>query len=141
MFKNSRLSLKIIFLLIFTDTLEAFVQFCFKKTALTAGNMTVSSLQNAAAFCQVMLVSGYLWTGIISVMLIFIIWSTVLSRIDLSVAVPIASFSYILVPLVSIFYFHEKISALRWLGIFAILTGVIFVSMSAEKEKIPGGSA
>jgi undecaprenyl phosphate-alpha-L-ara4N flippase subunit ArnE len=67
--------------------------------------------------------------------LTFIIWSTILSKIDLSVAVPIASFSYILVPLVSIIFLHEKISALRWLGIFFILAGVIFVSLSSREKE------
>ena len=65
----------------------------------------------------------------------FIIWSTVLSKIDLSVAVPIASFSYILVALVSILFLHETITLLRWMGIFLILTGVIFVSVSSRAEE------
>jgi undecaprenyl phosphate-alpha-L-ara4N flippase subunit ArnE len=66
----------------------------------------------------------------------FIIWSTILSRIDLSAAVPIASFSYILVPLVSIVFLHEKISNLRWLGIFFIILGVIFVSLSSQEKEV-----
>jgi uncharacterized membrane protein len=67
----------------------------------------------------------------------FIVWSTILSKIDLSVAVPIASFSYILVALVSILFLHETITLLRWIGIFLILTGVIFVSVSSRvKESI-----
>jgi uncharacterized membrane protein len=65
----------------------------------------------------------------------FIIWSTILSKIDLSVAVPIASFSYILVALVSILFLHETITLLRWMGIFLILTGVIFVSVSSRAEE------
>jgi drug/metabolite transporter (DMT)-like permease len=140
MLKKSHLTLKIILLLVFTDTLEAFTQFCFKKSAIGAADTTISSFQQAAGFIQAMLSCGYLWLGVTSVVLIFVIWSTVLSRIDLSVAVPIASFSYVLVPLVSIFYFHEKISGLRWLGIIFILMGVIAVSKSTEKEKSPGGA-
>jgi undecaprenyl phosphate-alpha-L-ara4N flippase subunit ArnE len=65
----------------------------------------------------------------------FIIWSTILSKIDLSVAVPIASFSYILVALVSILFLHETITLLRWMGIFLILTGVIFVSVSSRVKE------
>jgi len=65
----------------------------------------------------------------------FIIWSTILSKIDLSIAVPIASFSYILVALVSILFLHETINLLRWMGIFLILTGVIFVSVSSRVKE------
>jgi drug/metabolite transporter (DMT)-like permease len=68
------------------------------------------------------------------VFLTFVIWSTILSKIDLSVAVPIASFSYILVPIVSIVFLHEQISLFRWLGILLILTGVVFVSLSTEEK-------
>ncbi|MDD4954808.1 MAG: EamA family transporter, partial [Candidatus Omnitrophica bacterium] len=67
--------------------------------------------------------------------LIFVIWSTILSKIDLSVAVPVASFSYILVPLTSIVFLHEKINGVRWLGIIFILMGIIFTSLSS-KERI-----
>lgn len=137
MFKNNHLTLKIILLLVFTDMLETFTQFCFKKAALTGTEILVPSLPQAITFVQAMLSSGFLWMGALSVMLIFVIWSTILSRIDLSVAVPIASFSYILVPLVSIFYFHERIDILRWLGIISILTGVIMVTKSAEKPPAP----
>jgi uncharacterized membrane protein len=65
----------------------------------------------------------------------FIIWSSILSKIDLSMAVPIASFSYILVALVSILFLHETITLLRWMGIFLILTGVIFVSVSSRVKE------
>lgn len=68
--------------------------------------------------------------------LTFIIWSTILSKIDLSIAVPIASFSYILVPLASIFFLHEEMSLLDWTGIFFILTGVIIVSRSTKRVEI-----
>ena len=65
---------------------------------------------------------------------IFIIWSLILSKIDLSVAVPIASLSYILVPFVSIIFLHERITALRWLGVFFVLAGVILVSLSSKER-------
>jgi uncharacterized membrane protein len=47
--------------------------------------------------------------------------------------VPIASFSYITIPLVSIVFLHETVSALRWLGISFILLGVVLVSLSSRE--------
>jgi drug/metabolite transporter (DMT)-like permease len=58
----------------------------------------------------------------------------ILSKIDLSVAVPIASFSYILVPVVSIVFLHEQITALRWLGVLFVLVGVVLVSLSSKER-------
>jgi drug/metabolite transporter (DMT)-like permease len=89
------------------------------------------------AFLKSVFLSGYLWAGMLSVILTFIIWSTLLSKIDLSVAVPLASFSYILVPLVSIFLLQEKISLLRWTGISLILLGVIVVSLTSKEKELP----
>jgi len=127
-------TLKILLLLVFSDVLETWTQFCFKKGALSEIGFDVRNLSDAFIFLQGVFASPFLWLGILSVMLTFIIWSTVLSRIDLSVAVPIASFSYILVPLTSIVFLHEKVSALRWAGILFILMGVISVSMSAGEK-------
>lgn len=135
---RKRLTLKIFLFLIFTDILETVTQYCFKRGALGASTFEISGLGALISFLKVVFSSPFLWIGLLSVLATFIIWSTILSKIDLSVAVPIASFSYILVPLVCVFTLHEKISILRWLGIFLILGGVIVVSLSSkEKEEKP----
>jgi drug/metabolite transporter (DMT)-like permease len=134
MFKK-KLTLKILSVLIFSDLLETFTQFCFKKSTFSQSEFYITGLLDSVVFLKGVFSSPFLWVGLLSVALTFIIWSTILSKIDLSVAVPIASFSYILVPLVSIIFLHEKISALRWLGIFFILAGVIFVSLSSREKE------
>ncbi len=134
MFKK-RITFKIILFLIASDFLETFLQFCFKKSTLNAENLSITTFHDIILFLKSVTSSYYLWAALISVMLIFVIWSTILSKIDLSVAVPIASFSYILVPLTSIIFLHEKINSLRWFGIIFILMGIIFTSLSS-KERI-----
>jgi len=134
---KKRLTLNILLFLIFSDILETFTQFCFKKSALIGSGPDIKSFADVLVFLQAAFLSPFLWAGLFSVLLTFIIWSTILSKIDLSVAVPIASFSYILVPLVSIIYLHERVSMMRWVGILFILSGVIFVSLSSkEKESL-----
>lgn len=130
-----KLTLTILLFLVLTDILETLIQFCFKKAAITESDFTFVKIADLSGFLHGMLSSPFLWVGLISVFIVFTIWSTILSKIDLSVAVPIASFSYILVPLVSIILFHEKIVLLRWIGITFILTGVIFVSITSEKKE------
>jgi len=135
--RKKDLTLKILFLLIFIDFLETFAQFCFKKSALPKSGFEIKALNDIFRFIISVIPSPFLWLGLFSVLLIFTIWSTILSRIDLSVAVPVCSLSYITVPLVSLVFLHEKISPLRWTGIFIILFGVILVSISSKhKEKI-----
>ncbi|MFH0917668.1 MAG: EamA family transporter [Candidatus Omnitrophota bacterium] len=133
MFKK-KVTLKILLLLIACDILETALHFFFKKSALAQSNKVIVDLATAVEFLKATFVSPFLWLGLFAVVAVFIIWSTVLTKIDLSVAVPIASFSYILVPLVSIIFLHEQITVLRWLGVFFVLTGVILVSLSSKER-------
>jgi len=133
MFKK-KVTFKILLLLIASDILETTVHFLFKKSTLGSSQGQVTDLATATAFLKVVFSSPFLWTGLLTVAAVFIVWSMVLSKIDLSVAVPIASFSYILVPLVSIIFLHEQITALRWLGVFFVLAGVILVSLSSKER-------
>jgi drug/metabolite transporter (DMT)-like permease len=134
MFKK-RLTLKILLFLILSDILETFIQFCFKKSTLPVTGFSVTTPAEVFNFIKTVAASPFLWIGICAVLAIFVIWSTILSKIDLSVAVPVASFSYILVPLCSIIFLKETINPLRWMGIVFILCGIILTSLSS-KEKI-----
>ena len=133
---KKKVTVKIIALLILSDVLETLIHFFFKKTALSTDGFNVSGMLASFAFLKAALFSPFLWVGLLLVLLVFIIWSTILSKIDLSVAVPIASFSYIFVPLVSVIFLHEQISIIRWLGILLILIGVIFVSLSSKECEV-----
>lgn len=133
---KKRLTLKLLVFLIATDFLETFTHLCFKKSALTENNFIVNKLADIFVFLQAVFSSPFLWLGLLSVLVTFILWSSLLSKVDLSVAVPVCSFSYILIPLASIIFLHEKVSLFRWSGVLLILCGVIFVSLSAsEKER------
>ena len=134
MFKK-RVTFKILLLLITSDILETAVHFFFKKSTLAQNGFEVIDLASAVAFLKAVLSSPFLWAGLLTVVVVFIIWSTILSKIDLSVAVSIASFSYIFVPMTSIIFLHERVTILRWAGVLFILTGVILVSLSS-KERI-----
>jgi drug/metabolite transporter (DMT)-like permease len=135
MYRN-KITLKILLFLIFSDILETFTQFCFKKSTFGVSGFIIKNYWDAFIFVKSVFFSGFLWIGFLSVFLTFVIWSTILSKIDLSVAVPIASFSYILVPLASIFLLKEEMSLLDWAGIFFIITGVIIVSQSIKKKEV-----
>ena len=69
-------------------------------------------------------------TGIISFGLAFVLYSGVLSKLDLSVAYPIMTGSgFLLVLLASIFLFHEQVNAFRLVGIIAIVFGITVISL------------
>ncbi len=133
MFKK-KVTLKILLLLIASDVLETTVHFLFKKSTLGLSCGQVTDLATSVVFFKAVFSSPFLWAGLLTVVTVFILWSLILAKIDLSVAVPIASFSYILVPVVSIIFLHEQVSALRWLGVFFVLGGVVLVSLSSKER-------
>ncbi len=55
---------------------------------------------------------------------------------ELSVLYPIVATSYIWVGLFSYYLFDESLNVLRWLGIFAIFFGVIFVGLGSKDKEI-----
>ncbi len=132
---HRRITVKVFFLLLLTDVLETLIQLCFKKSALSCRHIDLSAAPSLFLFVKTAAASPYLWLALFSVLLVFVIWSVLLSRIDLSVATPVASFSYIGVPLAAMIFLHETISLQRWGGIVLILAGVALVSLSTiEKD-------
>ncbi len=80
--------------------------------------------------------SIFLWLGILFYVVNFFLWMMILTKVDLSIAIPMASVGYILIPLASILFLHEQVNLMRWIGIGFIMLGVYFVSKSKLPEKI-----
>lgn len=78
----------------------------------------------------------YVYIGFVFYVINFLVWMKILAKVELSVALPLASASYILVPLTSIFFLREDVGFWRWIAIFLIILGVYFVSLSSPKKMI-----
>jgi len=59
-----------------------------------------------------------------------LLWLVVLSRVPLSYAYPMISFSYVLVVLASGWILGESIPLARWIGVLLICSGIIVVARS-----------
>lgn len=79
-------------------------------------------------------ISPILWFGIIMYALNFFIWIVILYKVDLSIAMPAGSISYIFIPIIAIFFLHEHVGIARWIGIMLIVSGIHFVSRSGRPE-------
>ncbi|MBI4706392.1 MAG: EamA family transporter [Candidatus Omnitrophica bacterium] len=133
--RKKHVTFKILVALAGTDLLETFAQFCFKKSALSLEFLKINSFGAGFEFIGMLIRSPFLWLGLSSVFVIFVLWCAILSKIDLSVAVPVASISYITIPLVSVIFLGEKISLMQWSGISFILFGIILVSLSTKTSQ------
>lgn len=57
-------------------------------------------------------------------------WLILLSRVDLSYAYPALSLGYVAITLVGFFVLGEQVTAVRWIAVLVICTGVFLVSQS-----------
>lgn len=123
--------LAVLVLLLLDEAADAFAQFCFKKTSLLVGRPELTHLADVAGFVLGVAQNPYFWLGLVTVTVVLVSWLVVLSKVDLSVAIPLTSISYVFVALTSKFFLHEDISLVRWCGILLILVGVTCVSLSS----------
>lgn len=71
------------------------------------------------------------WGGLVLFGVSAVVWLFVLSRTSLSFAYPFASLTYLIIVLVDLFWFREEIPGLRWVGVAAIMAGIVLVARTA----------
>lgn len=132
--KSSGLTLKIFLLIVLNDIGDTIAQLLMKKGLNQTGIDSIN-FSNIAEFAARNAASPLVWLGIFVFVLNFFLWIAILSRVDLSIAMPVGSTSYIFVPIAAMIFLHENISLLRWAGIVLIVFGIHFVAQSQKPEK------
>jgi drug/metabolite transporter (DMT)-like permease len=89
-----------------------------------AGSISLHHLQSVF----LALLNPWVAVGILLLLGFFACYMTALSWADLTYVLPATSLGYVLLALVAKFALHEQVSALRWLGIALISSGVGFVA-------------
>ncbi|MDL2227591.1 EamA family transporter [Odoribacter sp. OttesenSCG-928-L07] len=81
------------------------------------------------AFFKDLLVNWPLLFSGISIATATILWMHILKHYPFSIAYPLISISYIFGMLAAVFIFHETVPLTRWIGVFFIILGVIFIQI------------
>ena len=127
--KPRQLTLGIFLWIVLNDCLDSIAQLCMKSGLSHIGIDTVT-FYNATAFFHRSATSPLVWMGILIYALNFLTWIIVLSRLDVSAAVPLTSTNYIVLPLLAMVVLHEHMNLGRWLGILLIVAGMSCVAHS-----------
>jgi drug/metabolite transporter (DMT)-like permease len=69
--------------------------------------------------------------GIALYFLSAVIWSYLLTKLDISLVQPILALTYVVTPILAIIFLKEHVAPMRWLGILIIVIGVFVVARSA----------
>jgi drug/metabolite transporter (DMT)-like permease len=73
--------------------------------------------------------SGWIWAGLILMIVHVGLYMLALKGADLSLALPLTAASYPLAALLARFYLREDVGTARWIGTLVITAGVAIVAM------------
>lgn len=134
MSKTHGITLKIFLAVFLNDVIDAFAQVLMKKGIV--GEAVVSwNLHELTSFLMQNAISPLVIAGIILYALNFFLWIVILTKIDLSLAVPLGSTTYALIPFAGVVFLHEKISMMGIVGIVCVILGILILSKS--KPAVP----
>jgi multidrug transporter EmrE-like cation transporter len=102
-------------------------QLLMKKGMRAFGTFPVSQLLTRVI---PMFLNPWVFIGFVCFGLSSIFWLVVLSRLPLSLVYPMVSVAYVVVALLSMVFFRENVTLVRWSGIAVIILGVILISRS-----------
>ena len=92
------------------------------------------------ALLQVLL-HPFVILGILSLLFFMSSYMTALSFADLSYVLPATAVGYIFMTLLSIFWLHEHVSPVRWVGVLLIVIGVGAVAGGEHRTEHPEETA
>jgi drug/metabolite transporter (DMT)-like permease len=73
--------------------------------------------------------SGWIWSGLILLIIHVGLYMLALKGTDLSLALPLTAASYPLAALLARFYLREEVGTSRWIGTLVITAGVAIVAL------------
>lgn len=80
----------------------------------------------------------YLYIGLFLYFFAFVLMIRAFKGGEVTVLYPIVSTSYIWVGLLSIVFFKEAVTTLRWIGIITIILGIIFINLGNKAARYTG---
>jgi drug/metabolite transporter (DMT)-like permease len=125
-------SAMLIGLILFSVLLAAGAQLTLKHGMNLVADSS-GALKLSASSLKDVVTTPAVWGGLFLFGLSAIVWLAVLSRTSLSFAYPFASLSYVLILLADKFVLNETIPALRWVGVFCIMVGIVLVAQTPHR--------
>ena len=107
-------------------------QILFKKTAIILSQSYFSiNISKVFDFLLILIKIPYFFLALIVYASATIFWLFILQKIPLSIAYPFTALAMVIIPILSIFLFQEKLSPNYWIGASLIVIGIIIISVKA----------
>ena len=102
-------------------------QLLFKKTALTISKNSTDTAGLIEGILRAIQIP-WLYCALLTYAFATILWLYILQRIPLSIAYPFSAIAMILVPLLSTYFFSEKLNFSYFIGSFLIISGITIIA-------------
>ena len=102
-------------------------QILFKKTAISLSLNSNEGLGLVDSMLKALSIP-WLYMALCVYALATIFWLYILQRIPLTLAYPFSALAMVLVPIIAVYLFGEKITWSYWLGVLFIFTGIIIIA-------------
>ena len=126
-----RLQLKTIPLILISIILGPLGNVFLGKAMKSVGSLSSASILDLVPIASRVLMSGYIWLGILCLLVFFTVHMLLLTWADYSYVQPATSLSYVSITMLSYLLLGEVISPLRWLGVTVICLGVFLVGRTS----------
>jgi len=85
--------------------------------------------------------NAYILLGVFFEALFFACLLVLMSGNEISFLWPMTSLTFVFSTFAAIFFLHERVSSVRWIGVLFIMIGAAFISYSEHKPKSGGAPA
>lgn len=111
--------------------LNAFAQILIRNGMICVGQLG-KTFQEIVQYVISVFTNFCVLSGMFCYGLSFLLWIYVLSKVSVSIAYPLGSIGFILVPIIAFFTLGEPLSVYKIFGTIIICVGVIVLSMSPD---------
>ena len=118
----------IIFLIFISDICDTISQLVL-KFYINALDWEIDSVRKAIRLVIQLGKIPLAWAALVFSFFSLLIWLFVLTKTDLNFAFSLDSMRYVLIAVASMIFLKEKIGAVRWMGIGAVVGGIVLVTI------------
>jgi drug/metabolite transporter (DMT)-like permease len=109
-----------------------------KKGMTDVGELKTVNLQEIARAVRAGLTNPQILLGVFFEALFFVSLLILMTRADISFLWPLTGLSFVFATLAAMWFLHEEVSAMRWLGVLLIMVGAVLISYSEQQKSKTG---
>jgi len=129
---------KLLIILLIGLVFESTGVILLKKGMTEVGELKTVNLQEIARAVRAGLTNPQILLGVFFEALSFVSLLILMTRADISFLWPLTGLSFVFATLAAMWFLHEEVSLMRWLGVLLIMVGAVLISYSEQQKSKTG---